>query len=203
MKSITLFFFFFVLTNVLFSQELESNKSLVKTLNPEQCPNIKIDIKNNNLDVDIWDAGTIRLQLDITANIPLAVLDQLIKAGRYSLDGGKDGEVYIVTAPNLYKEILVGGKEIEEAINIKVLTPGYFELEGDMLSRDIDETSIAGRSNNAEVVAALIMKMKAITENLTLHVNINSSSNYNGAVDLSKYKLVIDGKEITADQISF
>ena len=98
---------------------------------------------------------------------------------------------------------LPGEAEIEEAINIKVLTPGYFELEGDMLSRDIDETSIAGRSNNAEVVAALIMKMKAITENLTLHVNINSSSNYNGAVDLSKYKLVIDGKEITADQISF
>ncbi len=203
MKLFSCFLSIFIFSNLAFSQVHESNKSLVKTLNPKECPNIKIDIKNKNLNAEIWDEGTIRLQLDVKANVPSAVLSQLVKAGRYSLDGGKDGETYIVIAPNLEKAIRIGGKDLEEIITITVQTPGYFVLNDNMLSKDIDETTIAARSNNAEEAAAMIRKMRAINQNVELHVNVVSTSGYKGEVDLSKYKLVIDGNEITADQVSF
>jgi hypothetical protein len=194
--------FFFTAGSIAFAQE--SDKTLVKTLNPQECPNVLIDIKNKDINSEPWDEGTIRIELEITANIPSAVLAQLVKAGRYSLDGGKDGETYIVSAPNLSKAIIVGGKDLEENIKIRVQTPGYFALaDNGMLSKEINEETIAARSNNQEEAAAMIKKMKAIRETLDLHVNVVSTSKFTGEVDLSKYKLVIDGKEVSADQISF
>lgn len=185
------------------AQVHDSNKSLIKTLDPKECPNIKIDIRNQNLSTAIWDEGTIRLQLDVQANVPLAVLQQLVKAGRYSLDGGKDGETYIVVAPNLEKSIRIGGKDLEEIIQIKVQTPGYFVMHDNILSKDIDESTIAARSNNAEEAAALLRKMKAIKQNVVLHTTIRSSSSYKESIDLSSFKLLIDGVEVRADQITF
>ena len=135
MKWITFFLSLLFSYASMFAQVHDSNKSLIKTLDPKECPNIKIDIRNQNLSTSIWDEGTIRLQLDVQANVPLAVLQQLVKAGRYSLDGGKDGETYIVVAPNLEKSIRIGGKDLEEIIQIKVQTPGYFELYDNMLSK--------------------------------------------------------------------
>lgn len=203
MKQLSCIMMFFLLAVSVQAQVHASNKSLVKTLNPKECPNIKIDIKNNKLSTDIWDEGTIMVQLDVQANVPQAVLQQLVKAGRYSLDGGKDGETFIVIAPNLDKAIRIGGKDLEEIITIKVQTPGYFVLNNNVLSKDIDESTIAARSNNAEEAAAMIRKMKAIRQNVEMRTNIVSTSAYKGAVDLSTYKIVIDGKEITADQINF
>ena len=198
------FVFCLVFTSTtLFAQIHESNKTLVKTLNPKECPNIRIDIRNQNLSTSIWDEGTIRLQLEVQANVPLAVLQQLVKAGRYSLDGGKDGETFIVIAPNLEKAIRIGGKDLEEVIQIKVQTPGYFVMNDNILSKDIDASTIAARSNNAEEAAAMIRKMKAIKQNVVLETTIRSTSAYKGNVDLSVYTLVIDGKELSADQISF
>lgn len=193
-----------LLCSTAFLQAQESDKTLVKTLNPEECPNVQIDIKNKGMEATPWDEGTIRVQLEIKANIPEAVLTQLVKAGRYSIDGGKDADVYIVSAPNLNKAITIGGKDLEEEITIKVQTPGYFALnDAGVLSKNINEETIAARSNNAEEAAAMIKKMKAIKENVNMHVSVTSTSKYKGDVDLSKYKLMIDGKEVTADKIAF
>ncbi|WP_264793055.1 hypothetical protein [Aureispira anguillae] len=202
MKVFSFLFAFLLVSSASFAQE--SDKTLVKTLNPLECPNVQIDIQNKGMDSEPWDEGTIRVQLEIKANIPNAVLAQLVKAGRYSIDGGKDGETYIVSAPNLSKAISIGGKDLEEEIKIHVQTPGYFALnDAGMLSKEINEETIAARSNNAEEAAAMIKKMKAIKEDLNMEVKVVSTSKYKGEVDLSKYKLVIDGKEITADQIEF
>ena len=202
MKTFSFLLALLFISSISFAQE--SDKTLVKTLNPEECPNVKIDIKNKDMVSEPWDEGTIRIELEITANIPTAVLSQLVKAGRYSLSGGKDGETYIVSAPNLAKSIIIGGKDLEEEIKIKVQTPGYFALnDAGMLSKDINTETIAARSENAEEAAAMIKKMKSIREDLNFHVNVVSTSKYTGEVDLSAYKLVIDGQEVTADNISF
>lgn len=202
MKVLSFFLAFLLVSSASFAQE--SDKTLVKTLNPLECPNVQIDIQNKGINSEPWDEGTIRIQLEIKANIPEAVLTQLVKAGRYSIDGGKDGETYIVSAPNLAKSISIGGKDLEEEITIKVQTPGYFALnDAGVLSKEINEETIAARSNNAEEAAAMIKKMKAIKEDLNMEVSVVSTSKYKGEVDLSKYKLVIDGEEITADKIEF
>jgi hypothetical protein len=182
----------------------DSEKTLVKTLNPDQAPNVHIDIRNEGMESEPWDEGTIRVQLEIEANVPAAILSQLVKAGRYSLDGGKDGEVYIVSAPNLEKTITIGGKDLEEKITIKVQTPGYFALNDQgMLSKDINTDVIAARAENAEQAAEMLKKMKQIREDMDFEVSIKSTSRYKGAVDLSQYKMMIDGKEVTADNIAF
>lgn len=202
MKVFSFLFALLLTTSTIFAQE--SDKTLVKTLNPDNCPNVQIDIKNKGIESAPWDEGTIRVELEIKANVPDAILAQLVKAGRYSIGGGKDGETYIVSAPNLAKSITIGGKDLEEEINIVVKTPGYFALnDAGVLSKNIDENTIAARSENAEEAAEMIKKMKGIKEELNMEVKIVSTSKYKGEVDLSKYKMVIDGKEVTADQIAF
>lgn len=193
---------FFAMGTSLWAQE--SDKTLVKTLNPDEAPNVHINIKNEGMESAPWDEGTIRVQLEIEANVPEAILGQLVKAGRYSLDGNKDGEIYIVSAPNLEKSITIGGKDLEEKITIQVQTPGYFALNNQgMLSKEINDEVIAARSNSAEEAAEMLKKMKAIKEDMDIEVSVKSTSRYKGDIDLSKYKMVIDGKEVTADQIAF
>lgn len=182
----------------------ESDKTLVKSLNPEECPNVKIDIKNKAINSNPWDEGTIRVELEIKANVPEAILNQLVKAGRYTIEGEKDGETYIVKAGNLGKSITIGGKDLEEEIIIQVKTPGYFAMsDNGVLSKDINEEVIAARSDNPEEAARVLANMKKIKEDVKMHLNVVSTSNYKGEVDLSKFKLVIDGVETTADQIKF
>lgn len=182
----------------------ESDKTLVKTLNPDEAPNVHINIRNEGMESNPWDEGTIRVQLEIEANVPEAILAQLVKAGRYSLDGGKDGEIYIVSAPNLEKTITIGGKDLEEKITIKVQTPGYFALSDQgMLSKEINEEVIAARSNNAEEAAKMLKKMKSIQEDVDIEVMVKSTSKYKKAIDLSTFKIMVDGEEMTVDQLKF
>ncbi len=181
-----------------------SDKTLVKSLNPEECPNVKIEIKNKKIDAHPWDEGTIRVELEVKANVPEAILAQLVKAGRYSIDGGKDGETYIVQAKNLEKSIFIGGKPLEEEIHIKVKTPGYFAMTGDgVLSKDINEEVIAARSDNPEEAARVLQNMKKIKEDVNMHVNIVSTSNYKGDINLKEFKIVVDGVEMSAADITF
>ncbi|MGH1336013.1 MAG: hypothetical protein ACRBFS_07775 [Aureispira sp.] len=182
----------------------ESDKTLVKTLNPDEAPNVHINIRNEGMESNPWDEGTIRVQLEIEANVPEAILAQLVKAGRYSLDGGKDGEVYIVSAPNLDKTITIGGKDLEEKIKITVQTPGYFALSDQgMLSKEINAEVIAARSNNAADAAKMLKKMKSIQEDVDIEVLVKSTSKYKKAIDLSTFTIVVDGEEMTVDQLKF
>lgn len=193
---------FFAMGTSLWAQE--SDKTLVKTLNPDEAPNVHINIKNEGMESAPWDEGTIRVQLEIEANVPEAILGQLVKAGRYSLDGNKDGEIYIVSAPNLDKSISIGGKDLEEKITIKVQTPGYFALNSQgMLSKEIDEGVIAARSNSAEEAAKMLKKMKAIQEDMDIEVMVKSTSKYNKPIDLSTFKITVEGEEMTVDQLKF
>lgn len=185
-------------------QAQDSEKTLVKTLNPEEAANVQIDIKNKGMESAPWDQGTIRIQLAVEANVPEAILTQLVKAGRYSLDGNKDGEIYIVSAPNLDKAITIGGKDLEEKITVMVQTPGYFALnDAGMLSKDINEEVIAGRTLTDAEAKALIKKMRAIQEDVVWDIQIKSTLRKQPELDLSTVKMTIDGKEVMADELSF
>lgn len=185
-------------------QAQDSEKTLVKTLNPDEAANVHINIKNESMESNPWDEGTIRIQLAVEANVPEAILTQLVKAGRYSLDGNKDGEVYIVSAPNLDKAITIGGKDLEEKITISVQTPGYFALNDDgMLSKDINTEVIAARTTDAAEAEAMLKKMKAIKEDVQWDIQIKSTLRQQPDLDLSTVKITVDGEEMTADELSF
>jgi len=203
MRTFSLLMALLFVSSLSFAQK-ESDKTLVKSLNPEECPNVKIDIKNEKMAANPWDEGTVRVELDVRANVPEAILVQLVKAGRYSIEGGKDGDTYTVKAPNLNKSIFIGGKALEETISINVKTPGHYAITDEgILSKDINAAVIAARSDNPEEAAKILKEMKKIKEDVNMHLNVVSTSKYNGDIDLSKYKIVVDGVETTADKISF
>lgn len=184
--------------------QVDSEKTLVKTLNPDEAPNVHIDIKNKGMESAPWDEGTIRIQLSIEANVPEAILTQLVKAGRYSLDGNKDGEIYIVSAPNLEKSITIGGKALEENITITVQTPGYFALnDAGMLSKDINEEVIAGRTLTEAEATAMIKKMRAIKEDVQWDIQVTSTMTKQPNIDLSTVKIMVDGEEVNLEELSF
>ena len=120
------------------------------------------------------------------------VIDQLIKAGRYNIKSGKDGDTFIVRAPNLEKAILIRDKPLMEEISIHIQTPGYFALVEGVLFKDIDEEIIAARSANDEQARKLLMEMK-IKENIDWEIEVTTSSSYEGDVKLSSFELVVDG----------
>ena len=119
----SLLFFALLFAGVFHAQAQETNKTLVKTLDPKGTSIIDLDFRNKGIKAEPWDKGTIRIQLEITANFPEAVVNQLIKAGRYTLSSTvKDGKL-VISANNLNKAITVGGKDLEDAIKVYTQTP--------------------------------------------------------------------------------
>lgn len=199
MKALSFLLICVLMSTLTFAQETESDKTLVKTLNPEGCQDIQLDFKNANIEAAPWDEGTMRVELEISANMPEAILAQLVKAGRYSLDATKEGETYIVSAPNLGKTVTIRGKDLEENIKVLVKTPGYFALNDNMLSKDINEEVVAARTDDPAKAQEMIKKMRAIKEKMAVHINVTSTLKGNPAVDLKEGDILIDGEPLKFD----
>lgn len=127
MKKLTLALAFFLSANFLMAQE---STNLVQTLNPQEAKGVKLDIqttdgKNNPAAYEKskdWDegAGAIRLNIVIEANIPTAIIQQLVKAGRYKIQGNLKGDLFVIEAPNLQKTITIRGTDLVEKIKFKL-----------------------------------------------------------------------------------
>ena len=135
MKKLTLALAFFLSANFLMAQE---STNLVQTLNPQEAKGVKLDIQTtdgkNNAAVyeksKDWDegAGAIRLNIVIEANVPTAIVQQLVKAGRYKIQGNLKGDLFVIEAPNLQKTITIRGTDLVEKIKIKAEAPTYFKM---------------------------------------------------------------------------
>ncbi|MCP4440206.1 MAG: hypothetical protein GY810_14780 [Aureispira sp.] len=199
MKALSFLLMCVLMSTLTFAQETESDKTLVKTLDPEGCQDIRLDFESKNIEANPWDEGTMRVELEISANMPEAILAQLVKAGRYSLDAQKDGETYIVSAPNLGKTVTIRGKDLEENIKVVVKTPGYFALADNTLSKNINEEVVAARTDDPAKAKDMIKKMRAIKEKMDFHVNVTSTLKGNAVVDLKEGDILIDGEPLKFD----
>jgi hypothetical protein len=145
MKKLSILFALLFVSAFTFAQN-DASKTLVKTLDPEGSTQIVFDFKHKNIDAKTWDNKGLRLQLEIHSNMPEAILAQLVKAGRYTLEGIKEGDIFYITAPNLGKNVTIGGKNLEEEIIVHVDMPGYMELTGNKLSVSGDFVARGGSS---------------------------------------------------------
>jgi hypothetical protein len=110
------------------------SKTLVKTFDPEGAAQIKFDFKHNAIKPKTWNNNKIRIQMEIRSNYPETLLNQLVKAGRYTLEGVKKGETYVLNAPNLSKKVTVGGKDLQEEIIIHIEMPDLMNVNANLLS---------------------------------------------------------------------
>jgi hypothetical protein len=198
-NTITLLFALIITTT------LSAQTKLVKTLNPQKCSNVNIKVPNDLIEHAAWEEGGVRIEITIKVNLPDAVLQALVKAGRYELLGKKVEEIYGLTAPNMDIPIAVEGKTIEELVSIKVTTPEYIVMNtSGTLYKDIDEDAIRGsvRSDTREEIEAVIKRMKQIREDLNIAISVVSTAE-NQAVDLTTFMLTVGRHAITVGDLDF
>jgi len=174
--------------------QAQSDKTLVKTLNTEEATSLVVDIKSSEINPQIWDGGSFRLELTIKANMPIQVLEQLVKVGRYNIKGYKEDGKYYVTTPNMSKNVSVRGKDLEEEVVVKVMTPGYYVLTDNALSKN-DEV-IAGRTLDEEA----LNEFYKIKQDIELpEVSLKSSLNSKVNITLKTGDILIDGEPLELD----
>lgn len=186
MKKAMLFLALLLTASVTFAQ-IESGKTLVKTMDPKGTSSINFDFRNTGVDSEPWDEGTIRIELEITANFPEAVLGQLVKAGRYTLSSEIDGDKFTIKANNLEKAVSIGGTDLDDHVNIVIKTPGYYAVADGVLQKNFPGEVVAGvvgRCETKEEAAKIFQEMRKIKE----EVNIEYTFKYKNSKDSKKGK---------------
>lgn len=170
MKKTFVFAALLLVATVGFAQK-DSDKTLVKTMDPQGTSAINFDFRNKGVESEPWDEGFIRVELEITANFPEAVLTQLVKAGRYSLTSEIDGEVFNIKALNLEKVVSVGGKDLDDHVRIFIKTPGYYAVADGVLQKNFPGSlvsNVVGRSGSTKEAKDILKEMSMITEKLDI-----------------------------------
>ena len=200
MKNATTLLFALIITTTLNAQI-----KVVKTLNPQKCPNVNIKVPNHLIEQEAWDEGGVRIEITVEVDLPDAVLQELVKAGRYELLGKKVADAYILSAPNMDIPISVAEKAIEEVVSIKVTTPKYITMNAaGVLYKDIDEDAIRGgyRSDTREEIEAVIKQMKEIREDLNVEIYVVSTA-ANQMVDLTSFSLTVGRNVVLIGDLDF
>lgn len=128
------------------TQSLSAQKSVVKTFNPEETHHIVFDFTSEFLHEN-WEDNLVRIVLEVRTNANEQITTQLVKAGRYTLNGAKQEDAFVITAPKLDKEVTFGGIPLKEEITVVVKAPGYMELEANQLRKNLEQIpGVAARS---------------------------------------------------------
>jgi hypothetical protein len=172
------------ITNSGFAQD-ESSKTLVKSMDPKETSVINFDFRNKGIESGPWDEGFIRVELEVTANFPEAVLAQLVKAGRYSLSSSVEGDIFNILAKNLDKTVTIGGKDLDDHVRVIIQTPGYYAINEGRLQKSFTGDlvgEIVGRAASKEEAEKIISGMRKIKEqiNFTIRFVYNKNKDKTG-----------------------
>jgi hypothetical protein len=171
MKKAMLFLALLLTASATFAQK-KSDKTLVKTMDPKGTSSINFDFRNKGVESAPWDEGFIRVELEVTANFPEAVLGQLVKAGRYTLSSEIEGESFTIKAKNLEKSVSIGGTDLDDQVRIFIKTPGYYAVADGTLQKifpgGMIEEEVVGRSTTMAEAAKLIKEMRQIKERVDI-----------------------------------
>lgn len=127
MKLIALVF----ITSFTFSVTAQTTggKTFTKAFNTDGKGILRLELPES-ADLKIWDNPSIRFEITISlSNGNTAMLNELANIGRYNLVAVSAGDVLMITAPNLQKQLKVKGEELKEAINFVVFIPKDMQVE--------------------------------------------------------------------------
>ncbi len=138
----------------------ESDKTLVKTLDPTGATAIAFLFKNAGINAVATPNLNMRVELEIHANMDENTLQKLIAAGRYTLEGKMEDGGFNIYAPNLERRVTVGGTDLEEQVHISVkMPPNYlFDKEKGIIVRDVTDFVQRGESE------AKVAQMRVFSE---------------------------------------
>lgn len=166
MKKAMLFLAVLLTASATFAQK-QSDKTLVKTMDPKGTSSVNFDFRNKGVEFASWDEEFIRVELEVTANFPEAVLGQLVKAGRYTLSSEIKGESFTIKAENLDKSVSIGGTDLDDQVRVFIKAPAYYAVSDEVLQKSFsgeDVAEVMARSATKEEAAKIIQKMRQIGE---------------------------------------
>ena len=133
----------------------ESDKTLVKTLDPTGATSIGFLFKNGGIVASPSPSSNVRIELEIHANMDENTLQKLVAAGRYTLEGRMEDGAFNIYALNLEKRVTVSGIDLEEKIIVNVKMPAnyLFDKEKETIVRDV--TDFVQRGESAEQIAKM------------------------------------------------
>ncbi|MBK7408762.1 MAG: hypothetical protein IPJ40_12305 [Saprospirales bacterium] len=95
----------------------------MKSFNLEGNYAVQLDLPGI-VEVKEWDNTYMRIEMHVSvAHITETLLRTLIQSGRYNIYGKTEEGVYKVFIPGLFKQVKVGGREIEETFSFTILCP--------------------------------------------------------------------------------
>jgi hypothetical protein len=106
-----------------------SGKVFNKSFNTEGAASIVLDLPGK-IDLKIWDSPSLRFEIGVAlpaGNGPM--LDELASVGRYDLVSKSVGDVLVITAPNLQKQLKVKSEVLREAISFVVFVPKDLKIQ--------------------------------------------------------------------------
>lgn len=113
--------------------QTDADQTLVKTIDPKEAEIVEFGFDHAGLVTEPWADQKIRMMIEIHSNMPEAIIEQLIKAGRYTIEPVFDSETLTmtITAPNTEKAVTIKGVDLDEQLYINVNMPSQFVRDGE------------------------------------------------------------------------
>lgn len=104
-------------------------KTFTKAFNTDGKGTVRLELPGT-IDMKVWDNPSIRFEISVSlpsGNGPM--LNELANIGRYNLASNEAGDVLVISAPNLQKQLKVKGVEMKESLNFVVFVPKDMQVE--------------------------------------------------------------------------
>jgi hypothetical protein len=112
-----------------FAKAQPVGKTFNRSFNTEGVSTIVLNLPGK-VDLKIWDNPSLRFEIAVT--LPLgngSLLDELASIGRYDLVSKSIGDMLVITAPNLHKQLKLKSEELREAITFVVYVPKDLKIQ--------------------------------------------------------------------------
>lgn len=104
-----------------YGQEVE--KTLVKSFNLQGNQAVMFEVQGP-IEVQTWNNNYLRVQIQVSLeNGSETLLKSLVQAGRYNLRYEVKDGTYTIIAPDLGREVKIGGKLIEDKVSFLINAP--------------------------------------------------------------------------------
>lgn len=178
MKTIVFPFFFALLASLQLSAQEQSERTLVKSINPAGNQGVVFNFPHEALAATPWGEAHIRVELEVQANAPMYVLEGLAKANRYKLESYSKNDTLFLQAPNLEKRVTVGGEDLVETIRVHVSAPGYFKVREGVLVKEFNADMLARMEDMGSRQAEEMKRNYRLIKEDKLDLEIRFVSNY-------------------------
>ncbi len=104
-------------------------KTFNKSFNTDGQSTITLDLPGT-IDVKVWDNPTVRIEISVS--LPSgnnAMLNELATVGRYNLVSTSTPTQFLISAPNMAKQVRVKGETIRETLSFVVYAPKELKVE--------------------------------------------------------------------------